>query len=296
MLRFGDQGEALLQGKRRFSMVQRVAPEQSRDVENAFSGQHFNQELFDQLRGLRRTLAQTESVPPYIIFSDRSLHEMAACFPVTSEDLLKINGVGESKLNRYGSVFIETIAAFLKSHPDLKSSRPRDTPAPQVPEISPVTSAARPEPRTVETTWDLVRQGFSLEEMAVRRKLTPQTIRSHLEALILAGREVDLDRLVEPKKQAYLTELFAGRPTARLREIMEASDGSLTWDEIALMKAWLNRPDNSPDVRATGLRADRFTDLQWRRPGEGDRSVAPTSIGREGRGHTGRFGKSPTGC
>ena len=58
--------------------------------------------------------------------------------------------------------------------------------------------------------------------------------------------QVEIDRLVEPKKQAYLTELFAGRSAARLRDIMEASDGSLTWDEIALMKAWLNRPDNSP--------------------------------------------------
>ena len=82
--------------------------------------------------------------------------------------------------------------------------------------------------------------------MAVCRELSPKTIRSHLEALILAGRPVDLNRLVEPKKQAYLAELFAGRSGARLREIMEASDGSLSWDEIALMKAWLNRPDNSP--------------------------------------------------
>ena len=245
VLQFGDQGEALLQGKRRFLMVQRVASEQSQDVGKAVSAPSFNQELFDQLRSLRRTLAQTESVPPYIIFSDRTLHEMAACFPTTSEDLLKITGVGESKLNRYGPVFIETVAAFLKSHPDLAPFRSNDSPAAES-DISPVSSAARAGTGTVETTWDLVRQGFSLEKMAVRRKLTPQTIRSHIEALILAGRAVDLNRLVDPKKQAYLTELFAGRSAARLREIMEASDGSLTWDEIALMKAWLNRPADSP--------------------------------------------------
>ena len=246
VLQYGDEGEALLQGKRRFLMVQRVASEQSRDLEKAVFETGFNQELFDQLRSLRRSLAQTESVPPYIIFSDRTLHEMAARFPATSEDLLKISGVGESKLSRYGSVFIEAVAAFLKSHPDLRASRPNDSPAPRVLEISPVSSAARAGTGTVETTWDLVRQGFSLEKMAVCRKLSPKTIRSHLEALILAGRPVDLNRLVEPKKQAYLAELFAGRSAARLREIMEASDGSLSWDEIALMKAWLNRPDNSP--------------------------------------------------
>ena len=241
VLRFGDQGEALLQGKRRFSMVLRVAAERSRGEEKAFSPPHVNQELFDQLRSRRRTLAQTEGVPPYIIFSDRTLHEIASFFPVTSEDLLKITGVGESKLSRYGSVFIEAVSAFLKAHPDLKAPRPKDSPAPTVPEISPVSSTVRAGSGTVETTWDLVRQGFSLEEIAARRKLTPQTVRSHIEALILAGRAVDLDRLVEPKKQAYLTALFSGRSAARLRDIMEASDGSLSWDEIALMKAWLNR-------------------------------------------------------
>jgi ATP-dependent DNA helicase RecQ len=242
VLRFGDQGEALLQGKRRFSMVLRAAAERSQGVEKALSAPHFNPELFDQLRSLRRTLAQTESVPPYIIFSDRTLHEIAACCPDTSEELLKINGVGESKLSRYGSIFIEVVDAFLKAHPGLKASRPKDSPASSVPEIAPVSSTARAGSGTVETTWDLVRQGLGLEEMARRRKLSPQTIRSHLEALILSGRAVDLNGLMEPKKQAYLTELFAGRSAARLRDIMEASDGSLSWDEIALMKAWLNRP------------------------------------------------------
>jgi ATP-dependent DNA helicase RecQ len=245
VLQFGDQGEALLQGKHQFSLVQRVAPERSPDLGKAVSEPRFNQELFDQLRNLRRTLAQTESVPPYIIFSDRTLHEMAACFPATSEDLLKITGVGESKLNRYGSAVIETIIAFRKKHPELAPIWTNDLPA-AAPETSPVSSGARAGTGTVETTWDLVRQGFSLEEMAVRRKLNSQTIRSHVEALILAGRAVDLDRLVEPKKQAYLAELFAGRSAARLRDIMEASDGSLSWDEIALMKAWLNRTGNSP--------------------------------------------------
>ncbi len=130
VLQFGEQGEALLLGKRPFTMVQQVvATERFGSVEKAFSSPHFNQELFDQLRGLRRTLAQTENVPPYIIFSDRTLHEMAARFPTTSEDLLKITGVGESKRNRYGSVFIETVAAFLKSHPEVAPFRSNDSPA-----------------------------------------------------------------------------------------------------------------------------------------------------------------------
>lgn len=241
LLRIGEPGKALLQGNGRFFLVLPAALGRAAVDGRTLAPAGFHPELFEQLRAVRRTLSQEENVPPYIIFSDRTLHEMAALLPASSADLLKITGVGESKRNRYGPPFLEAVAAFLKSHPDLAASRPPDFPAAAVPEISPVSSTARAGTATVETTWELIRQGFSLEETAARRKLSPQTIRAHLEALILAGREVDLDRLVDPRKQATLAKLFAGRPEARLRDIMEASDGSLTWDDIALMKAWLKR-------------------------------------------------------
>jgi ATP-dependent DNA helicase RecQ len=245
LLRIGEPGKSLLQGKGRFFLVQPTAGGRAAADQKTPAPAGFNLELFEQLRAVRRALSQEENVPPYIIFSDRTLHEMAARFPASPADLLTITGVGEAKRNRYGPPFLEAVAAFRQSHPDLAVPRPPDFPAAAVPEIAPVSSASRAGTGTVEATWELIRQGFSLEETAARRRLTPQTIRSHVEALILAGRAVDLDRLVDPRKQACLADLFAGRPEARLRDIMEASDGSLTWDDLALMKAWLNRPATS---------------------------------------------------
>jgi len=70
-----------------------------------------DEELFDRLRELRRTLATEQKLPAYVIFADRSLVEMAARKPATPEELLECHGVGAAKLERYGEVFLSAIAA-----------------------------------------------------------------------------------------------------------------------------------------------------------------------------------------
>ena len=66
-------------------------------------------ELFERLRALRRKLADAESVPAYIVFSDTVLRQMARCVPRTRDELLLISGVGPAKLERYGEQFLEEI-------------------------------------------------------------------------------------------------------------------------------------------------------------------------------------------
>ncbi|HBE79245.1 MAG TPA: hypothetical protein DDW65_15955, partial [Firmicutes bacterium] len=65
--------------------------------------------LFEELRKLRREIATREGVPPYIIFADVTLHEMAQYTPTDAGSMLKIKGVGESKLQKYGDLFINVI-------------------------------------------------------------------------------------------------------------------------------------------------------------------------------------------
>ncbi|MBT0663494.1 DNA helicase RecQ [Geobacter pelophilus] len=69
----------------------------------------YNEDLFQSLRALRKRLADEQNVPPYVIFSDATLAEMAALRPLDSEALLKVNGVGVQKLGRYGAAFLEVI-------------------------------------------------------------------------------------------------------------------------------------------------------------------------------------------
>ena len=67
--------------------------------------------LFDALRTARRTIAAEAGVPPYVVFHDSTLREIAAARPATLTELAKINGVGEAKLARYGAAMLAAIAA-----------------------------------------------------------------------------------------------------------------------------------------------------------------------------------------
>ena len=69
-----------------------------------------DQELFERLRRLRRLIAEKRGVPPYVVFHDSALVEMSARKPATAEALLAVKGVGESKLARYGAVFLKVIS------------------------------------------------------------------------------------------------------------------------------------------------------------------------------------------
>ena len=66
----------------------------------------FNSDLFEKLRILRSVIAKENSVPAYIVFSDKTLKEMARDVPQTQDEMLKINGVGAKKLEQYGEQFI----------------------------------------------------------------------------------------------------------------------------------------------------------------------------------------------
>ena len=71
-----------------------------------------NEDLFEQLRALRKRLASEQGVPPYVVFTDRSLHEMARHLPKTEPEMLQITGVGQTRLSRYGRQFLQAIQSF----------------------------------------------------------------------------------------------------------------------------------------------------------------------------------------
>ena len=77
--------------------------------------------LFDLLRSLRKQIADEQGTAPYIVFSDRTLHDMAAQLPRTAEAMLSVSGVGEVKLQRYGGQFLRLIDRFCSDHNERKS-------------------------------------------------------------------------------------------------------------------------------------------------------------------------------
>lgn len=76
-------------------------------------------ELFERLRRLRLELAREEALPPYIIFSDKTLIDMCAKAPINRQEMLAVSGVGENKFLKYGQRFTEEIGAFMADNPDV---------------------------------------------------------------------------------------------------------------------------------------------------------------------------------
>jgi ATP-dependent DNA helicase RecQ len=75
-------------------------------------------ELFDQLRTLRLNLAQEQNLPPYVVFSDKTLRELAEVQPKTPIDFLQIKGVGQNKLDKYGDAFLALLSEYEKTESD----------------------------------------------------------------------------------------------------------------------------------------------------------------------------------
>ncbi len=191
----------------------------------------YNRELFERLRSVRARLAGQQNVPPFVVFSDRTLHEMACYFPVTPDEMRRITGVGEMKLQRYSDDFLPVIRAFVESDPQSQSS------APPLPEPRAPRQTKSPAGKTFNTTWQMLKDGLSRSQIAERRGLTTGTVSTHIERLILDGRDIELDRHVEPAKQTEIERLFKRLGMDSLREIVEASDGTVGYEEVRIVRA-----------------------------------------------------------
>lgn len=104
-------GSVLFEG-REVTMLKTRRPPAGRTRRPPVAAGPADQGLFEALRALRRRLAAAQGVPPYVIFSDRTLHEMARARPATETDLLDISGIGAHRLTRYGAPFLKVIREF----------------------------------------------------------------------------------------------------------------------------------------------------------------------------------------
>ena len=140
--------------------------------------------LFETLRKLRYEISKEESVPAYVIFSDAALRQMETERPMSDQELLAIDGVGKAKLEKYGDAFIKAIIDFQKSKVVRKKK----------------------EATTYKETLELYKNGFSVEEIAQKRKLGLSTIMSHLAKLYVDGADIDLDSFISKEEVTQIAE------------------------------------------------------------------------------------------
>ena len=196
--------------------------------------------LLTQLKALRKRLADHQGVPPYVVFHESTLRQMAQQRPQTLADFGQLSGVGSRKLNQYGDAFLGAIRQFCAdyglTHPAFPSP-----PATSPPDRN---GPSRPQPvgDTHRHTLALFQQGYSVEAIAQQRQLKPATIMTHLELLILNGESIDIDTLVPPDRQRAIHQALDTMDTIALADLREHLGNAYSFDDLRLGRAtWQRR-------------------------------------------------------
>lgn len=202
-IKLAESCRALLQGKMQIALRQDPVEKTSlrKSSGNKSSGKQQG-ELWEALRECRAKLAKEQGVPPYVIFHDSTLMEMAENLPLNAKQFSLLSGVGETKLEKYAEAFLQVINTYKQSV---------------------VTTIS---PRALET-YDLFMQGLSIGDIAKKRELTESTIYTHASQLI-RGKKIGLEKVIgETEDQIKqienaLIDQGATQEGAKLKPIFEA--------------------------------------------------------------------------
>ena len=201
--------------------------------------------IFQALRNLRRQIAQEQGLPPYIIFPDTTLQEMAAYLPQNREEMLKINGVGQVKYERYGEQFLEIIKLYSEESAyagDLQPDNSIDVPPIPSPrrENKQQPEKKNKEPKTPShiITWQEYQSGKSLPTIATERNLSLTTVEDHLLKAAKEGYQVNWDQFLSPEEEEQILAAAQVVGYERLRPIKESLPDSISWFaiKVALFK------------------------------------------------------------
>ena len=207
----------------------------------------YNSALFALLRQTRKAMADEAGVPPYVIFSDRTLTEMAAYYPQTNESLLNISGMGQVKLKQYGDPFLEVIKAYCEKHGISERPHPRPFSQKEKGEESP-----SPAGRGVRGDGELAARtrivgeafnaGASVQELMQRHGVTANTILDHLNKYLLASNPIrsdnDLQALTSttPDQQQAAFITFDELGPNFLKPVFDKLNGTLNYDELKILR------------------------------------------------------------
>ncbi len=204
--------------------------------------ENYDQGLFEELRALRRDLADQQQVPPFVVFGDVSLRFMAAAFPQSLDSFSRVPGVGKAKLEQYGERFVAAIRAYAEPRNiadrtvEVASSSGRETTGRE-------SRRERQEGRrsdTYEQTLALLEQGMSISQIAQERGLAETTIIGQMERMAAQGRELSLDHLLpEGGRLRRIRDAFDICGQEYLKPVREYLGPEFSYEEIRLTRLYL---------------------------------------------------------
>lgn len=193
-------------------------------------------ELFKELKSFTHTLANKEKVAAYMIFSEATLLELATYLPLTMTDIAKISGFGDVKLAKYGSLFLDHIITYcrknnLSTRINLKA--PKNTRRAVTKERS---------TDTKKQSLQLFLDDKTVGEIAFERKLSQQTVESHLIYYIGTG-ELAVTKLVAKEKLQPIINVIKNSNSTALSPIKEKLGSNYSFSEIKAVMSHLEWMD-----------------------------------------------------
>jgi ATP-dependent DNA helicase RecQ len=174
-------------------------------------------------------MADEAGVPPYVIFSDRTLTEMAAYYPQSTASLLNISGVGQVKLVQYGDAFLDVIRAYSEKH-GLKE-KPKEAPREK-----------SDSNRRYVIVAEAFNAGDAVEDLMGRYGVMVGTILDHLSRYLAAGnalrKDSDLQSLTSatPDQQQSVFAAFDELSPTYLKPIYDKMNGALNYDDLKILR------------------------------------------------------------
>ncbi|MFZ5391586.1 MAG: DNA helicase RecQ [Patescibacteria group bacterium] len=233
VLRLTNQGKDFLKNREKLELPQIKSQGQEKTGKNKI-GMDFDVELFEKLRKRRKKLADEKNVPPFVIFGDNSLQEMAHYLPQNLDSFAKITGVGQEKLVRFGEIFLEVIISHCRENNLIEKT---------IPHRRDKVKKVKIKGSTYNETKKMILQKIPLGQIAQNRGLTPGTIIGHLEKILVTGEEIDIDYLnnFDPERLEKIKDAFLQTGGSALGPVRTKLGNSFSWDEIRLGRLFVTK-------------------------------------------------------
>ncbi|WP_079688481.1 DNA helicase RecQ [Ohtaekwangia koreensis] len=188
----------------------------------------YDVKLFEILKTLRRKIAKEKNLPPYVIFQDPSLEEMATTYPTTKDDLAQVNGVGMGKVNKFGKEFLEVIQNYVDEN-DIETAS------------DVIVKASVNKSKTKIFIIQQIDRKVDLEEIAETISLSFEDMLTEIENICYSGTKLNLnyyiDQVLDAHKQEDIHDYFMNAETDSLEAALnDDSIADYSEEEIRMMR------------------------------------------------------------
>lgn len=193
----------------------------------AINAKAYDPVLFDALKALRKKLAKEKNLPPYVIFQDPSLEEMATTYPTTKEELSHINGVGMGKVAKFGKPFLDLIQKFVEENDIVTAS-------------DVVVKSSVNKSKIKIFIIQQIDRKIELEEIAEAKDLTVNDIIEEIEHICYSGTKLNLDyyidQIMDQERQDEIFQYFMKAENDSMQKALIELGDDYSEEELRLMR------------------------------------------------------------